>query len=106
MSSAITKGALIGAAVGVVIIIVLTVASQTLHALDAGERAEWFQTYLYFCGFPVSQLLEAVRFGRGTPMSSTFEIVLQLSPVPINWSLIGGLTGAVGQWLVRRAPAS
>jgi len=95
MPSSVRRWALLGGLLGVGVVVLLAGGALLRESPTvAGENGQWFLTYAYLLGTPVSLLVEApVRaLSAGLP-SGLAAYALAALPVPLNWALIGGALG-------------
>jgi hypothetical protein len=94
----VLRGTLIGAGLGVAAVVVLASVAWISHSgTDPGDRAEWFLTYLYVAGFPISYGFESVSISIGEPTISILSIIAPFVSVVLNWSLIGAAISLVSR---------
>jgi hypothetical protein len=94
------KGAMVGATIGIIVVLVLIVmAASRSSPGGSGENLMWLLTYSTVWGLPTSLAWSPfVAFVPTTDAPSYVIYTLLILMVPLNWALIGGITG----WAVHR----
>jgi hypothetical protein len=96
------RGALVGALLGVVFVIVLLAVAWLRPTTVPEQRAELVSVWAFLAAAPLSLVTDALQQNMDSEVGAG---TVMLATVPLDWAFIGGIVGGVFRLLFARAVA-